>query len=374
MSTENFNNSNGGQDAVKAFAVFFIASLLIHAALMWSLASLSPLYKRLDQAVFSSNEKDEPVPVEVIELPPGPASKQKPKKGVTRYSDRTNVVEKETMPEKQPIERFGRYSAARPALKAVPPANSAQGKQSIKNPSATTATAKATPQALSNKAGSTPQPTSAIKTEANDDNGNIKVKNTLKPSSSSLQKAQTGTVLKAPEPSSITEPSSAALPVQPQNATDKATSEKSLPAEAGPARPNLFLPGAKVEELTRNYEKEAPLAEKGKILDLNTSEWRYQSYLINNVKRRIEIYWEFPETAIRNGWQGKVQINFTINRDGSLSNVGVARSSGYPALDDAAVTAIRLAGPFPQFPENFAVENLTIKGQFEYNIRYGPEH
>ncbi|TAN62353.1 hypothetical protein EPN18_04900, partial [bacterium] len=167
MSTENFNNNNGGLDTVKAFAVFFIASLLIHAALMWSLASLSPLYKRLDQAVFSSKEKDEPVPVEVIELPPGPASKQKPKKGVTRYSDRTNVVEKETVPEKQPIERFGRYSAARPALKAVPPANAAQGKQSIKNPSATTATAKTTPQALRSKAGKTPLPTSAMKTEAN---------------------------------------------------------------------------------------------------------------------------------------------------------------------------------------------------------------
>ncbi|MFQ5466069.1 MAG: energy transducer TonB, partial [Thermodesulfobacteriota bacterium] len=104
---------------------------------------------------------------------------------------------------------------------------------------------------------------------------------------------------------------------------------------------------------------------------LNTSELKYQSYILN-MKRKIELRWRYPEMAVANGWQGILSIDFSINRDGSLGDVVVKKSSGYPVLDDAAVTALRLAGPYPPFPEDFFVERINIKAQFEYLIRLRP--
>ena len=96
---------------------------------------------------------------------------------------------------------------------------------------------------------------------------------------------------------------------------------------------------------------------------------RYQKYLVN-MKNKIQLYWEYPQLAARNGWEGRLQINFTIRKDGSIGDILLVKSSNYPALDDAAVTALKLASPFPPFPETFGIEQINIKGQFEYSIVY----
>ena len=92
-----------------------------------------------------------------------------------------------------------------------------------------------------------------------------------------------------------------------------------------------------------------------------------------DMKSRIEFYWEYPSLAARNGWQGNLKINFKINKDGSVSDVSLERSSGYPMLDDAAMTAVRLAAPFPPFPGNFTIDDLNIKGLFTYHLIGLPE-
>lgn len=369
MSTENFHASNGsGAQPAKAFAVFLALSLVIHAAIVLSASALAPLYKRLGENITAP--KNEPVVVDVIELPPGKPSKEKPKKGVTRYADRTNVVEKETAPKREPLRRPSKYAGPRPAFKPAPVSNAVKAAPTVKEP------ASAVPKAAVKPAPAKASPTVIAKTAQNQDDdtlwlkGGTGVKKTPAPPK---QTAKAGAATEAP--SSLPAPAVVA-PQAGQQAVNGKTQTPSTPADASqskPARPNLFLPGEKIQELTRRYEAEAPSAEQGKTLNLNTAEFRYQNYLINSVKRRIEIYWDYPDVAVRNGWQGKVQITFTINRDGSLSNVAVIKSSGYPSLDDAAVTAIKLASPFAGFPENFAVQNLNIKGQFEYNFSHSPE-
>lgn len=136
-------------------------------------------------------------------------------------------------------------------------------------------------------------------------------------------------------------------------------------------KPNLFLPEQRLAELSKEYEKESPKEEQGKTLQLNTSELKYQRYLVN-LKNRIELFWEYPAPAIKNGWQGILQIDFTVKKDGTLEAVRFIKSSNYPALDDAAHTALKLAEPFPPFPENFGVENINIRGQFEYRLINAP--
>jgi protein TonB len=155
-----------------------------------------------------------------------------------------------------------------------------------------------------------------------------------------------------------------------QKGSDNVKSEVQTPQPrilAEPKRPSLFPTDDRVAELSRKYETETPKGEVGKTLSLNTSELKYQRYLMD-MKSRIEFYWEYPQLAARNGWQGSLKINFKINRDGSVSDISLERSSGYPMLDDAAMTAVRLAGPFPPFPGNFSIDDINIKGQFTYHL------
>ncbi len=152
------------------------------------------------------------------------------------------------------------------------------------------------------------------------------------------------------------------------------TGDAAVPGKTGdasrtvpPARPSLFPSEERLTELERRYEAEAPKGEQGKTLSLNTSELKYQKYLVN-MKNRIELKWEYPFAASRNGWQGNLQIDFTIKKDGTVADIKLVKSSNYPVLDDAAITALRLASPFPPFPAGFSVEEINIKGQFSYII------
>jgi protein TonB len=46
---------------------------------------------------------------------------------------------------------------------------------------------------------------------------------------------------------------------------------------------------------------------------------------------------QYPATAVRLYQQGTTTVRFTVNTDGSVSNVYVAKSSGHEMLDDAAI-------------------------------------
>ncbi|MDX2167627.1 MAG: energy transducer TonB, partial [Deltaproteobacteria bacterium] len=49
----------------------------------------------------------------------------------------------------------------------------------------------------------------------------------------------------------------------------------------------------------------------------------------------------YPRQAVLRGWQGKVWIELALNPDGEVASAAVARSSGFPLLDDAAVQVAR---------------------------------
>ncbi|CAG1065051.1 Protein TonB [uncultured bacterium] len=196
-----------------------------------------------------------------------------------------------------------------------------------------------------------------------------------RPESKSAQKEGSGDVQKEVLKEGVGPAEEAVKAEAGQKGSDSAQKEvpKSQPRIfAEPKRPSLFPTDDRIAELSRKYETEAPKGEVGKTLSLNTSELKYQKYLMD-MKRKIEFQWEYPMLAARNGWQGSLKINFKINRDGSVSDIALERSSGYPMLDDAAMTAVRLATPFPPFPENFSIEDISIKGQFTYHLFAPPQ-
>jgi protein TonB len=69
------------------------------------------------------------------------------------------------------------------------------------------------------------------------------------------------------------------------------------------------------------------------------------AWLAESLGRRIAALTRYPSTARLNGWEGRVVLRAVIRADGHLAHVTVQRSSGYDALDRAAMETIRLACP-----------------------------
>ncbi len=106
---------------------------------------------------------------------------------------------------------------------------------------------------------------------------------------------------------------------------------------------------------------------KSATVNLNTTTIKYASYLLH-VKEKIENVWEYPTRAEKQGIQGVLIIEFSINQNGTIYNVKVLRSSGRKMLDKAAVNAILNAARYNPFPHYWTIKRLNIIGTFIYRL------
>jgi periplasmic protein TonB len=68
----------------------------------------------------------------------------------------------------------------------------------------------------------------------------------------------------------------------------------------------------------------------------------------------------------RQGVSAVAIVRFTIERDGTITDVTVQRSSGYPTLDLTAQRALLTTRQIPPLPSTFTPERLTVHLTFEY--------
>jgi TonB family protein len=90
----------------------------------------------------------------------------------------------------------------------------------------------------------------------------------------------------------------------------------------------------------------------------------YASWL-NHFKNQVYRNWEIPQEALR-GAQGHSDVEFTVQRSGSLSQLRISRSSGSSQLDQAAEAALRNSR-FEALPETYPESQVTMKLTFFYN-------
>ncbi|HEX7630179.1 MAG TPA: energy transducer TonB [Candidatus Methylomirabilis sp.] len=95
---------------------------------------------------------------------------------------------------------------------------------------------------------------------------------------------------------------------------------------------------------------------------------RYLDYL-GRLKARIQNEWGYPEEARRVGMGGELHMLFTLNKAGTLVNIRLLESSGYPVLDNEALRAVKAAAPFDPFPPQMGEEAFNILGTFHYSYR-----
>lgn len=66
-------------------------------------------------------------------------------------------------------------------------------------------------------------------------------------------------------------------------------------------------------------------------------------------------------------YMGNLEIEFMVQRDGSVTNMKAVSLSGDRDLDKTAWEAIRQLSPFTPFPETVKVQNVRLHIQFRYN-------
>jgi TonB family protein len=65
--------------------------------------------------------------------------------------------------------------------------------------------------------------------------------------------------------------------------------------------------------------------------------------------------------------KGKLAIEFTILKNGQLSDMKLVASAGDTTLDRAAWGGITASNPFPALPTEFEGDHLTLRCRFYYN-------
>ncbi len=67
---------------------------------------------------------------------------------------------------------------------------------------------------------------------------------------------------------------------------------------------------------------------------------------------------KYPRREKRRNKSGQVTVAFTVYRNGSVSGISVARSSGNQRFDAAALKAVRTAAPFGPFPSSIRAKSV----------------
>ena len=75
-----------------------------------------------------------------------------------------------------------------------------------------------------------------------------------------------------------------------------------------------------------------------------------------------------PESARMGMTRGRTLIQFSVARNGGVPKLVIAKSSGTPPLDRAAVAGISASNPFPPLPQEFLGQDIRLQFTFLYNI------
>lgn len=89
-------------------------------------------------------------------------------------------------------------------------------------------------------------------------------------------------------------------------------------------------------------------------------------WFVEAVRRRISSNW--LQTAIDPGIRSapRAVVSFQINRDGSITNIQVLRSSGNAAVDLSAVRAIRDSTPLERLPSEYSGSHVNVEFWFDF--------
>ncbi len=121
------------------------------------------------------------------------------------------------------------------------------------------------------------------------------------------------------------------------------------------------------DEIAKKIEKYAKKP-RSKYISSNTKAYEFAPY-INDWVKKIERTGDlnYPEQAKKKSFTGNVMLSVGINRDGSIHETKIIKTSGFKFLDDAAKHIVELAQPYDPLPvtkEQVDILYITRTWQF----------
>lgn len=106
-----------------------------------------------------------------------------------------------------------------------------------------------------------------------------------------------------------------------------------------------------------------------KFISASTKEYKYAAYMEawrSKVERVGNL--NYPDAARKQKISGSLILDVALNKDGSINQITVRKSSGHKILDDAAIRIVELASPYSPFPAQIREEtdilHITRTWQF----------
>lgn len=121
-----------------------------------------------------------------------------------------------------------------------------------------------------------------------------------------------------------------------------------LAASAAATARNLAAIARNVDDYNKKPRKAYALT--------RTQEYAFARY-IDDWRQKIERIGSlnYPPAA-RGKVYGNVTLTVEIRQDGEVASIALERSSGHKVLDDAAIRIVRMAAPYPSFPDHIRRE------------------
>tara|TARA_R110001606_G_scaffold363430_3_gene517562 strand:- start:20470 stop:21321 length:852 start_codon:yes stop_codon:yes gene_type:complete len=88
----------------------------------------------------------------------------------------------------------------------------------------------------------------------------------------------------------------------------------------------------------------------------------------SELSAKLARYKRYPNRARRLNEEGIVVLFITVNRDGTVSESYISKSSGYPKLDNAVLSMLKKASPLPAFPDDMAQSKLSINIPIDFKL------
>ncbi|MFV8781392.1 energy transducer TonB [Microbulbifer sp. SA54] len=77
---------------------------------------------------------------------------------------------------------------------------------------------------------------------------------------------------------------------------------------------------------------------------------------------------DYPAALKKEKIQGVVTVEFTIAKNGDITQAAIKKSSGHPELDAAAMSMLQNASPVPPIPESMNRETIKLVIPVEYSL------
>lgn len=131
---------------------------------------------------------------------------------------------------------------------------------------------------------------------------------------------------------------------------------------------NSFKIASLSAEIRRKLQAKAERPRR-KFISASTKEYKYAAYM-EAWRLKVERVGNlnYPDAARKRKLSGSLILDVALNKDGSINQITVRRSSGHKILDDAAIRIVKLASPYSPFPTKIREEtdilHITRTWQF----------